>query len=170
MKPFDRRTYQSLKAFLVDFKEIMTRRDQMKPLMRGEIIDGAFRERLMLAITAVNGCRYCSYAHARMALVEGIGQVEVTALQEGGIAACPEDELPGLLYAQHWAETQGQPNPAARERIVETYTEETVQAIELTLRTIQMGNLLGNTLDYILYRLSFGRWGGRRGVSGTEKQ
>jgi hypothetical protein len=27
----------------------------------------AFRERLMLAVTVVNGCRYCSYFHARQA-------------------------------------------------------------------------------------------------------
>ncbi len=131
----------------------------MKPLMRGELIDAAFRERLMMSVTAVNGCRYCSYAHARQALVEGIDKDEVKALQGGVVENCPRDELPALLYAQHWAETQGSTELAARERIVEKYNEETVKAIELTLQTIQMGNLLGNTIDYVLYRLSFGRLG-----------
>ena len=131
----------------------------MKPLMRGEIIDGAFRERLMLTVTSVNRCRYCSYAHARQALVEGIDEDEVSALQGGILEDCPKDELPGLLYAQHWAETQGNAEPKIRERLVQEYNEETVKAIDLTLQTIQMGNLLGNTLDYILYRLSFGRLG-----------
>ncbi|MFN2213523.1 MAG: carboxymuconolactone decarboxylase family protein [Anaerolineales bacterium] len=131
----------------------------MKPLMRGELIDAAFRERLMLAVTAVNKCRYCSYAHTRQALVEGIDKDEIEAMQDGVFEGCPRDELPALLYAQHWAETQGRTEPAARERFVDKYNEETVKAIEMTLQTIQMGNLLGNTVDYVLYRLSFGRIG-----------
>lgn len=159
MKKFNRRTYQNISAFVTDLKTILAKRDQMKPLMRGEIIDGAFRERLMLAVTEVNGCRYCSYAHAKQALVEGVHQEEIDTLQDGIMEDCPSDELPGLLYAQHWAEMQGKIEPVARERIIEKYNEETVQAIELTLQTIQMGNLLGNTVDYILYRLSFGRLG-----------
>jgi AhpD family alkylhydroperoxidase len=159
MKEFDRRTYQNLSAVIADVKAIMGKRDQMKPLMRGEIIDGPFRERLMLAVTAVNRCKYCSYAHAKQALVEGLKAEEIKALQDGILDDCPESELPGLLYAQHWAETQGKPEPEVREQLREKYNEETVRAIELTLRTIQMGNLLGNTADYILYRLSFGRLG-----------
>ena len=159
MKKFNRRTYQNLASFVADFKKIMSRRDQMKPLMRGELIDSAFRERLMLAVTGVNGCRYCSYAHARAALVEGIHQDEINALQDGVMENCPGDELPALFYAQHWAETQGRVEAAAHEQISKKYNEETVKAIELTLETIQMGNLLGNTVDYILYRLSFGRLG-----------
>lgn len=159
MKKFNRRTYQNISAFVADFKAIMAKRDQMKPLMRGEIIDGSFRERLMLAATSVYRCRYCSYAHARQALVEGINEDEIKALQDGIMKDCPEDEMPGILYAQHWAEAQGRIDPVTRERLIVEYDEETVKAIELTLQTIQMGNLMGNTVDYILYRLSFGRLG-----------
>jgi AhpD family alkylhydroperoxidase len=130
--------------------------------MRGELIDPEFRERLMLAVTAVCGCRYCSYVHARQALVEGMSSEEIEALREGVLANSPSEELPALLYAQHWAATNGRTEAAARSRVVEQYGEETVEAIELALRTIQMGNLLGNTVDYALYRLSFGRWGGSR--------
>ena len=164
MKAFNRRIYRSLPAFIIDFKAIMAQRDQMKLLMRGKLIDAAFRERLMLAVTAVNGCSYCSYAHARQALVEGVDSDEIKALQDGVVKNSPKEELPALLYAQHWAETGGNIDPVARERIIELYNEDTVQAIELTLRTIQMGNLLGNTLDYVLYRLSFGRLGVSRPV------
>jgi AhpD family alkylhydroperoxidase len=139
----------------------------MKALMRGESIDASFRERLMLAVTAVNGCRYCSYAHARQALAEGIHSAEVRALQDGRIEGSPGEELPGLLYAQHWAETGGRADPAARERILEEYGADAVDAIELALRTIQMGNLVGNTMDYALYRLSFGRLGMFRDVRGA---
>ncbi len=143
--------------------------------MRGDIIDAAFRERLMLAVTAVNGCRYCSWAHAKQALVTGITGDEVKALLTGEVGDSPAAELPALLYAQHWAESGGRPELAARTQLVETYGAEIVQAIELSLRTIQWGNLSGNTFDYILYRLSFGRLGGNdepetNGNSSTEEQ
>jgi AhpD family alkylhydroperoxidase len=166
VKKFNRRTYENISSVVGDLKKIMANRDQMKPLMRGELINPAFRERLMLAVTAVNGCRYCSYAHVRQALVEGIDRDEIEALKDGVIENCPRDELPALLYAQHWAETQGRIEPETRERIIETYDEGTVKAIDLTLQTIQMGNLLGNTIDYILYRLSFGRLGMSPNVNG----
>jgi AhpD family alkylhydroperoxidase len=166
VKRFNRRIYPGLSAFIADLKAIMAQRDQMKPLMRGELIDTAFRERLMLAVTAVNGCRYCSYAHARQALVEGIDSGEIKVLLDGVVENSPREEVPGLLYAQHWAETAGKIDPAARERIIETYGEGTVNAIELALQTIQMGNLLGNTVDYALYRVSFGRLGVSRDVDG----
>lgn len=159
MKRFNRRTYSSPSAFFADVKAIMAQRDRMGPLMRGEWIDAAFRERLMLAVTAVNGCRYCSFAHARQALTQGIEADEIEALQEGVMANSPPEQLPALLYAQHWAETAGQVDPAARQSVVDTYGEDTVQAIELALQTIQVGNLMGNTADYVLYRLSFGRLG-----------
>lgn len=159
MKKFNRRTYQSISAFVADLKAVIAKRDQMKPLMRGDVMSGTFRERLMLAATAVNNCRYCSFAHARHALVEGIDEEEIKALQSGIMDNCPEGELQGLLYAQHWAETRGRPEPAARQQLSEEYGEEVTQAIELALQMIQMGNLLGNTADYILYRLSFGRLG-----------
>jgi len=166
-KQFNRRTYPSLSAFIADLKPIMAQRDQMKPLMRGDLIDTAFRERLMLAVTAVNGCSYCSYAHARRALAEGIDGSEVEALLDGVVEHSPTEEAAALLYAQHWAETAGKIDPVARERIIETYGEGSVNAIELALRTIQIGNLLGNTMDYVLYRLSFGRLGVSREVDGA---
>lgn len=167
VNPFNRRTYPSLPAFIADLKAIMARRDQMKPLMRGESLDKAFRERLMLAVTAVNGCRYCSYAHTRQALAEGIDGSEIRALLDGVVEDSPSEEIQALLYAQHWAETAGKVDPAAREQMVETYDSDTVKAIELALQTIQMGNLLGNTVDYLLYRLSFGRLGLSRAADGV---
>jgi hypothetical protein len=34
-----------------------------------------------------------------------------------------------------------------------------LEEIEVVLRVIRIGNLMGNTIDYVLYRVSFGRWG-----------
>jgi AhpD family alkylhydroperoxidase len=128
--------------------------------MRGKPLDWAFRERLMLAVTAVNGCRYCSYGHARQALSAGVTPAEIEALAGGQFDGCPAEELPALLYAQHWAEADGHPDPAARARMSAIYGDEQARAIELALRIIRVGNLSGNTLDHVLHRLTLGRIGG----------
>jgi AhpD family alkylhydroperoxidase len=159
---FKRRIYHSLAELAADFRAITSRRKEIRPLMQGEVIDPAFRERLMLAVTQVNGCRYCSYGHARQALAEGISQEEIEALGQGMFAGSPSEEVPALLYAQHWAEADGEPDQVVRQRLVEQYGEEAAAGIELVLRMIRMGNLLGNTWDYVLYRISFGRWGAER--------
>jgi AhpD family alkylhydroperoxidase len=128
-------------------------------VMRGETISAAFRERLMLAVSAVNGCRHCSYAHARQALAAGVSSEEIERLSGGEFDGSPSREIPALLYAQHWAETDGHPEPATRERMIALYGDDEAGAIELALRVIRMGNLGGNTLDHVLYRLTRGRHG-----------
>jgi AhpD family alkylhydroperoxidase len=114
----------------------------------------------MLAVTEVNQCRYCAYFHAKQALVEGLSEEELQALTAGDFGTSPPEERAGLLYAQHWAEADGEPDPAARERFRALYEPSVADAIELTLRIIRIGNLMGNTWDAALYRLSAGRWGG----------
>ena len=157
-KPFKRRLYPSAGDFAADLRATLGRPRQMRAVMRGDSLDPAFRERLMLAVTAVNGCRYCSYYHARQALVVGITPDEAEALTAGLLDGCPPRQLPALLYAQHWAESDARPDPAARTRMVELYGAATTEAIDLALHTIRIGNMAGNTVDYVLYRLTSGRW------------
>jgi AhpD family alkylhydroperoxidase len=159
MKPFQRRTYRNLGELLSDFRIIMSRRKEIRALMQGDIISPSFRERLMLAVTAVNQCRYCSFAHARQALTVGVSEDEIKALGQGLFEGSPAEEVPALLYAQHWAELGGEPDEPARSAVVTQYGEPAVETMELALRMIRVGNLTGNTFDYFLHRISFGRWG-----------
>lgn len=112
-----------------------------------------------MAVTAVNKCRYCAYYHTQESLRAGLPAAEIRQLLDGDIQNAPDDELPALLYAQHWAETHGNPDPAARQRLYAAYDPPRAEAIETVLRMIRTGNMLGNTTDWLLYRLSFGRLG-----------
>jgi AhpD family alkylhydroperoxidase len=161
MKPFKRRIYHGLGELLTDVRIIMSHRREIRTLMQGTIIAPAFRERLMLVVTAVNRCRYCSYAHAREALSNGIPEEEIDALSQGMFTGSPPDEVPAMLYAQHWAESNGEPEPTARQQVVAQYGEQAVEMMELAFRMIRAGNLSGNTFDYVLYRISWGRWGAK---------
>jgi len=125
-----------------------------------ELISFEFRERLMLVVTEVNGCRYCSSFHAKEALKSGISNKELKVLLAGDIPAdAPLEEIPALVYAQHWAESDAQPDDDTVERLMDEYGQEKADAIHVVLRMIRMGNLSGNLLDYIFYKLSFGKHG-----------
>lgn len=145
MKPSKRRTYRSPRQLLRDIRAVARRRSEMRSLMHGETLSAAFRERLMLAVTEVNQCRYCANHHAKQALVEGLSEAELQSLTEGEFDNSPAKERAALLYAQHWAEADGSPDKGARVRIVELYGAETAHAIDLALRVIRIGNLVGNT-------------------------
>jgi len=158
-KPFSRRYYHSLRDLIKDASSTVKQRNQIKALMHGELISNAFRERLMLTVTEVNGCRYCQYAHAKMALDVGLSQEEIKTLSTGIFHHCPPEEVPALLYTQHWAETNANPEMETRQNVIEIYGQEKVRAMEMAMQMIRMGNLLGNTWDYFLFQISFGRWG-----------
>ncbi len=165
MKPFKRRYYRSVRELGRDVVWPVRHRRQLRLVMRGGLVDFAFRERLMLAVTAVNDCRYCSYFHAKEALRADLSETEIRQMQDGLLGMAPAEQLPALLYAQHWAEMNGRSDPEARQKMTEIYGPEQTEAIETVLRMIRTGNLAGNTADYILYRLSFGR----RGVTRDER-
>ena len=160
MHKFPRRTYHNLGEFIQDVRFILANRPLLRKAMHRSLVSFAFRERLMLVVTEVNGCRYCSYYHAREALKAGVPAQELKELLAGSIPQdSPEEEYPALVYAQHWAESNANPDKETKHRLVQIYGPEKADAIHMVLRMIRVGNLLGNTGDYWLYRLSFGRWG-----------
>lgn len=130
---------------------------QIKSAMRDSDISSAFRERLMLAVTSVNDCRYCSYYHTQLALQEGISAEEAAKLLEGSVENCPSEETVALLYAQHWAENDGNPDSEAVHRMIENYGEKTLHDIDILLHMIRMGNYLGNAVDMIRAKMPFGK-------------
>lgn len=154
---FRKRTYSSLKGFLSDLSFPLRHMAELRRLRDRGLVSSAFRERLMLTVSAVNGCRYCSYFHAKEALRNGVDHQEIAQLLSGSIAVCPEEESVALLYAQHWAETDAHPAQEAVQTLEQSYGVDKANAIHLVLRMIRMGNLSGNTLDYALNRISRGR-------------
>jgi len=155
---FNKRTYKNPKELIVDLWFPVRNRKKLRELKNRGLISPAFRERLMLAVTAVNGCRYCSYFHAKQALKSGVSPEEISRLLSGDVDACPEDEATAVMYAQHWSESDAHPEPEAIQKLQQTYGVEKTEVIHLMLRMIRLGNLLGNTWDYLIYSISFGKW------------
>lgn len=159
-REFKRRYYDSWSRFWTDLRFMLSNRDQIKAAMASPRVDKAFRERLMLAVTEVNQCRYCRTFHVSEAKDAGIPLVEITEYLKGNIPDdVPQDQKLAVCFAQHWAEMDGNPDEDYLDQVKENYGEDGFRAISIILQMITMGNLLGNTADYFLYRISFGRLG-----------
>ncbi|WP_324292085.1 carboxymuconolactone decarboxylase family protein [uncultured Sphaerochaeta sp.] len=106
-----------------------------------------FMERIMLAVTEVNGCPLCSYAHTNLALESGMSNEEIQKLLSGDLEKIPLKELPAILFSQHYAESRGKPNLESWNRIVEIYGNQLALGILGAIRMIMMGNAFGIVLS-----------------------
>lgn len=126
----------------------------MRSLHKAPLLSKASGERIMLAVTQVNGCRMCSYAHTRMALEEGIERGSIDQLLSGDLSSAPEEELTALLFAQHYAESGGKPSGASVDKLLSQYGYDTSKQILSYIRIIMLGNAYGNTFGHLKDRLS----------------
>lgn len=156
---FSKRLYKKPEDFFSDLLFVCSRPGLVRAVNKNKAIPFDFRERLMLAVTSVNQCRYCSYFHTGQALKSGIDKAQISDLLAGEFAGCPQEEIPALLYAQHWAETDGRPDTEAVQKLEQTYGREKTEAISLILHMIRLGNMSGNSWDFLRSRLSFGQPG-----------
>jgi AhpD family alkylhydroperoxidase len=149
---FSKRIYTP-HSLLQDFRDILAHFHEFRSAVRSKRISKAFAEKIMLAVTAVNGCRYCSYGHAKTALASGVSQEEVDLLLSGEVGHASPEEAPAVFFAQHYAESDGHPDPEMMQKLVETYGPEKARDILAHIRMITFGNLSGNTFDALLSRL-----------------
>jgi len=110
-------------------------------------------ERLMLAVTQVNGCALCAWGHTRAALESGMSGEEVRALLGGDLERVPPDEVAAVLFAQHYADTRGRPSPHAWQRLLDLYGAPGAAAILGAIRMIMIGNVYGIAGGAMLDRL-----------------
>jgi AhpD family alkylhydroperoxidase len=160
MNKFKKRTYQNFTEFFDDLRFFFRNRKEIRQVMNPKNFPLAFRERLMLAVTQVNECRYCTWFHKREALKSGISKAELDLMLGGLIDATNETELNALLYAKSWAENNGNAMVAERLGLIRTYGPQKAEQINIILRLIRFGNLSGNSFNYFLYLVSFG-WLGK---------
>lgn len=115
-------------------------------------ISKEFTERIMLAVTEVNECEICSYAHTKMALEMGMNEKEIQDMLSGQHEDVPAKEMPAILFAQHYADSKCKPSQGAWESIVETYGETKASGILATIRIITIGNTVGVPLGSFIGR------------------
>jgi AhpD family alkylhydroperoxidase len=150
---FDRKIFTA-GIFIKDIGFVMYKLPQIIGALRNTKISKAFVEKVMTVTTAVNGCTYCAWFHAKQAVSAGISKEEVKNMLNLQFQAdASEFEIMGLLYAQHYAESDRNPDNEITAKLFNYYGDKTAKHIILFIRIIFFGNLLGNTWDAILSRL-----------------
>jgi AhpD family alkylhydroperoxidase len=109
-------------------------------------------ERIMLAVTEVNGCEVCSYAHTKMALKAGMSQEEINAMLSASGEHVPEDEAVAIFFAQHYAESRGKPDRTSYERFMETYGKKEGKAMLDAIQMMMYANITGLPISGLLAR------------------
>ncbi|OYT16915.1 MAG: alkylhydroperoxidase [Bacteroidetes bacterium 4572_77] len=117
------------------------------------VISKSFSESVSLAISQVNGCKLCSYTHAKNALKSGMSEEEVEFLMSGGFDNVPKEQLEALLFAQHYADTNGNPDPEVKQKLVDVYGQEQTKDIMASILMMNLTNLHGNTTEALGLRL-----------------
>lgn len=115
--------------------------------------DERFIERIMLAVTEVNGCALCAYGHTRFALAAGVSRDEIRGLLGGVADGVPDDQLPAIAFAQHCADTLGHPDGLAWRDVVDEYGEDRALGILGAARMMMSGNAVGIPWSALLSRL-----------------
>lgn len=134
--------------FMKFFKLVFTTMPALRNIPKADRISPQLSEKLMLAVCGVNECAHCSYLHTRTALEKGIPEDQIRELLAGQFNAVPAEELPALLYAQHYAETRAEPSEESSVRLAAEYGENKAFHIKAYLLTVFFGNLCCNTVQF----------------------
>jgi AhpD family alkylhydroperoxidase len=125
-------------------------------------ISRALREKVMLGVTSVNRCRYCSWAHTGLALAHGVDLDELAYLLDTGTFDKVDDrDATAILFAQNFADTVRKPTQEARATLAKRFTAYECRELMAYIHFIYFGNLCGNSADAWLARFS-----GRKVVDG----
>ena len=151
--------YASPMQFVRDLYCALTKLGPVLSLSLKSGIAADFRERIMMVVTGVNRCRHCAYGHEFLAALAGVSKAEISRLLAQDLTGSPADQIPALLFAMHWAESDGRPDSAAKSALRARYGVKVARQIEAATLMIHVGNRLGNTFDYLLSRISGGRFG-----------
>lgn len=116
-----------------------------------------FKERIMLAITEVNGCEMCSYMHTKIALSSGMSAKNIKDILDGDTSNIPLDEAVAVMFAQDFASSKEVPSFESVSRLIEEYGTEKADKIVAACNVITMTNGMGTSLDYLYSRVRFKR-------------
>ncbi len=113
------------------------------------------KERIMLAVTEVNGCQMCSLVHTKLALKAGLTMDDIQELLAGELEGVPKEESLAVLFSKDYAFNKETIDPAFYQKLVEFYGVRKARAILGVTEMITMTNGMGLNLGFLKRTLSF---------------
>ena len=120
---------------------------------RKKLVSREFIERIQLAVTEVNGCAACSYAHTYMAIKQGMSNEEIHSFLSGDGGFIKPEEARAIVFAQHYADNRGSPEKDAYESLISEYGEKRARVILAAARLMHAGNIYGIPYSAFISRL-----------------
>lgn len=121
------------------------------------IFNKKIKERIMLAVTEVNGCSMCSYVHTKVALGSGMDAECIQGILGGDISMIPIEDAVAVMFGQDYAASKDYPSDVSLKRIEEEYGKDKADLIVAACRMITMTNGMGTSMEYFWNRLRFKR-------------
>ena len=143
----------TIDTFWRGYAEMIHPAPEDRASLRSRRIDKSFLEEIELVVSRVNGCRTCTYVHSANALREGLSDKELEELLALDLGHFPAERAFAFAFAQHYAESGGQPDPAAERRFRDYYGPQMSKDILAHLRFIQFSSVTGATIQALLSRL-----------------
>jgi AhpD family alkylhydroperoxidase len=119
-----------------------------------EEIDPGFREELMLAVSKLNECRYCSWGHHEWAQISGVSNEELAQIEQLDPSGFDRRKWVAISYVRALVKEEfRRVQPELRRAMQHKYSPREIRQIELIARVMDIGNRGGNTWDAMLSRL-----------------
>lgn len=119
------------------------------------LLNKRLKERIMLAVTEVNGCQMCSFVHTKIALQSGMSRENIQKILSGDTSSIPVEDAVAVLFGQHFADQLEDPTDEAIYRLVEEYGFEKAELIVAACNMITMTNGMGISMDHLWRRIRF---------------
>ena len=134
--------------------ELLRRSRDIQAIWFKHRLDPAFREELMVSVAAANSCRQCSYAHREWALIEGLPEDELAALEGRQAESFDARTWAAIAWVHAAAANDFTDVPDAIDANFRARFSPQEQAdIELVARTMTWMNQISNTVDAAWGRL-----------------
>lgn len=82
-----------------------------------------------------------------------MSEEEISSLLDGEVGDVNDEESVALIFAQHYAESQANPDPESVQRLFDTYGDEKANDILATIQAIMVGNIHGISVDLLQSRM-----------------
>jgi AhpD family alkylhydroperoxidase len=117
-------------------------------------LDPRLREEIMVAVARANTCRWCTLAHRRWAIAEGVTDEELAAMEGQDAEHFDRRTWAAIAWAQARTRADLEPVPDELEAELARHYDEGERAdLELVTQTMGVANRSANTFDALLERL-----------------
>jgi AhpD family alkylhydroperoxidase len=119
-----------------------------------EEFDPGFREELMLVVSKLNDCRFCSWGHHEWAQISGVSDEELAQLEQLDPKGFDRRKWVAISYVRALVkEDFRRVQPALRRAMQHKYSPREIRQVELIARVMDLGNRGGNSFDAMRSRL-----------------